>query len=548
MKRFLIYLSIALVGLTSCQKSLKQIVKEAEKATFIIYTYDEFGSPSGLGSGFFIDKNGTGITNYHVLDGAVKAIIKMTDDMEYEIENVIASNKQWDIAKFQIKNPQNQTFPTLKFSNKEAQKGEKVYNISSPLGLEHSVSEGIVSSLREDKHGAIIQITAPISSGSSGSPILNEKGEVVAVATFQTRSGQNLNFGVIINENKLLALKDNPFAKSNPKFNSMDNFIILNIPSDRAPEIILNAIEFGKSATTLYITYTNLNLMGGDSYGIWCELNKKDDGFLIHDKNKNKKYYVTSSTIGLNKDNYTNVPLATTHKFKVYFPSIKDKLSDIDVVYGYTSRGWQFTNINLDEYRNSINVNPQSYQREYAFSIMREGELDYAQYLLLECLENEPDDVNSLNALGIISYVIDNNNDALYYLTEAIEQNPNNATSYINRHYIYASKQNYSAALYDITKAINICPDQPDNFLYRALLYMDMEDWKNAKVDLDKVIASEDFKKDAMVYVYRVYANAYLENWREACKDIHTAYNLTNDRELEKELQGFWNSCGCNRY
>ena len=95
MRNLLITFGIILC-FTSCQRSLKSIVKEAEKATFIIYTYDEFGSPRGSGSGFFIEKTGIGITNYHVLDGAVKAVIKTTDNAEYEIEQVIASNQQWD--------------------------------------------------------------------------------------------------------------------------------------------------------------------------------------------------------------------------------------------------------------------------------------------------------------------------------------------------------------------------------------------------------------------------------------------------------------------
>lgn len=154
----------------SCKASLKEIVDDAENATFTIYTYDEYGSPKGMGSGFFIDKNGTGITNYHVLNGAIKAIIKTSDEKEYEINQVIASDRKWDIAKFTIRNDEHKQFDFLCFANKSVEKGDRIYNISSPMGLEASLSEGIVSSVRNDKqHGAIIQTTASISSGSSGS-------------------------------------------------------------------------------------------------------------------------------------------------------------------------------------------------------------------------------------------------------------------------------------------------------------------------------------------------------------------------------------------
>ena len=99
-----IQLFICVILFVSCKPSLKDIVDETEKATFIIYAYDEYGSPQGTGSGFFIDSEGIGITNYHVLDGAVKAVLKTSDEQEYEINQVLASDRKWDIIKFSVKN------------------------------------------------------------------------------------------------------------------------------------------------------------------------------------------------------------------------------------------------------------------------------------------------------------------------------------------------------------------------------------------------------------------------------------------------------------
>ena len=315
----------------SCKPNIKDIVNEADKATFIIYSYDEYGSPKGTGSGFFIDSEGTGITNYHVLDGAVKAILKTSDEKEYEINQVLASDRKWDIIKFSVKNRDKIKFKYLEFANKEVEKGDKVYNISSPMGLEASVSEGIVSSIRKDKrYGQTIQTTASISSGSSGSALLNENGEVFAVATFKYDKGENLNFGVSINKEKLDLLEKNDFIKRNTKFNQKDNFIILNIDSDNDSDIVLNALEFKKDATIAYFSYTNLDMSNKKMY-IWCKLNEKDNGFYIHDLDNNKKYYITSSSIGTDKENGTEVPLASNHKFKVFFPPIKDIPANIDV-------------------------------------------------------------------------------------------------------------------------------------------------------------------------------------------------------------------------
>ena len=178
----------------SCSKGAKSVLEKAEQATFIIYTFDEHGSPAGSGSGFFIDKNGVGITNYHVLDNSMKAVIKLKSGKEYEIDKVLASDKKWDIVKFSILNEDGTKFSFLDFSSKDVEQGDKVYNLGAPMGLDQTFADGLVSSIRSDSHGQVAQVTIPISQGSSGSPIMNESGDVVAVATFKQSHGENLNY------------------------------------------------------------------------------------------------------------------------------------------------------------------------------------------------------------------------------------------------------------------------------------------------------------------------------------------------------------------
>lgn len=532
------------IVLSSCKKTLKDIVKEAEQATFVIYTYDEYGTPKGIGSGFFIDKEGTGITNYHVLDGAVKAVLKTSDEEKYEINQVIASDRKWDIAKFTIRNDKNKTFNYLKFSNKEIEKGDQVYNISSPMGLEASVSEGIVSSLRSDgQHGNIIQVTAPISSGSSGSALLDKDGKVFAVATFKYNQGESLNFGVAINEEKLDMLEENEFAKRNSKFNRKDNFIILNVSNSGDQNVVLNALEFKDDATIAYFSYTNLD-MSADHMLIWTKLGEGDKGFLIHDLDNNKKYYITSSSIGTDKDNGTSVPLASNYKFKVFFPPIKDIPSNIDIVEGYEPKSWQFRNICIDEYKDNWEIDMNAYQKEYAYSNMHEGHLADAENLFLAMLDEDPEDLQALNAMGIISFVLENYSNAEVYFTRAIEAHPNNSTGYLNRSQIYQLRGDNQLALRDLTQAVNNSA-QPDDYYKRALLYIKLKEWEKAEKDLDKVIKTEDFKRDAEPYVYRAICKAQQRKRQAACKDIEVAYNLTNDKELEDMLQKMWNDCGC---
>lgn len=544
MNKCLFFVVCLTIVLSSCKTTLKDIVKEAEQATFVIYTYDEYGTPKGIGSGFFIDKEGTGITNYHVLDGAVKAVLKTSDEEKYEINQVIASDRKWDIAKFTIKNDKNKIFNYLKFSNKEIEKGDKVYNISSPMGLEASVSEGIVSSLRSDgQHGNIIQVTAPISSGSSGSALLDQDGKVFAIATFKYNQGESLNFGVAINGEKLDLLEENEFAKRNSKFNRKDNFIILNISDSGDQNVVLNALEFKDDATIAYFSYTNLD-MSADHMLIWTKLGEGDKGFLIHDLDNNKKYYITSSSIGTDKENGTSVPLASNYKFKVFFPPIKDIPSNIDIVEGYEPKSWQFRNICIDEYKDNWEIDMNAYQKEYAYSNMHEGHLADAENLFLAMLDEAPEDLQALNAMGIISFVLENYSNAEAYFTKAIEAHPNNSIGYLNRSQIYQLRGDNQSALRDLTQAVNNSA-QPDDYYKRALLYIKLEEWEKAEKDLDKVIKTEDYKRTADPYAFRAICKMKQRKREAACKDIEIAYNLTNDKELEKTLQQMWNDCGC---
>lgn len=527
------------LSLSSCKKDVKTIINDTKEASFVIYTFDEYGSPSGSGSGFFIDSKGTGITNYHVLDGAVKALLRMDDSTEVEIDKVLASDEKWDIVKFSVKNPENKKFKYLKFADKSPEQGDKVYNISAPMGLEQTVSDGLVSSLRKDSHGEIIQITAPISPGSSGSALLNEDGDVIAVASFYKQGGQNLNFGVVITNEKLASLKENPFEKKNKSFNSKEDFIILNIPEENDGSVTLHALEFKKDATVAYLSFTNLDLQYANMT-IWCELGKGDEGFMIKDNNTNRKYHVTSSTIGIDKKNGTEVPLASNFKFRVYFPVIKDKLHKIDVTYGHTSRGWAFTNIDLDKYRKKIVYDVASYTKEYAYSTMQEGDLNAATNIFTSILEEDPEDMASLNAMGIISAALQNMSDANYYFSKAIESHPNNTLGYVNRCQLYKAQNDIQKALADINSAINIDPAQPDNYVVRGSLLAQIEQWEEAARDFSKALETDDFKSDAMIYYYRAWCLASSGDIIGARKDVQTSYNLTNDPEMEKTLQALW--------
>ncbi len=154
------------------------------------------GVAFAFGSGFVIDPDGIIVTNYHVLEGADSAFIKMDQERHDEV-TVLAASAQWDLALIKVDAAD---MPALSFGEgiDTVRVGEDVAAVGNPEGLEKTVSDGIVSAVRfdEDMGILLIQTTAPISKGSSGGPLLNMRGEVIGVNTFTYIRGQNLNFAV----------------------------------------------------------------------------------------------------------------------------------------------------------------------------------------------------------------------------------------------------------------------------------------------------------------------------------------------------------------
>ena len=178
------------------QEKLPEIVKRVQPSVVVILTYDEEGKILGQGSGVFISQNGDVITNRHVLQGANRAEIKTAEGKIYPITKIVAEDKEGDLVRASVNILQELVHP-IRLSHSIPEVGERVIVIGSPLGLEQTVSDGIVSAVREiPEFGKIIQITAPISPGSSGSPVVNMKGEGIGVTTFQIIKGQNLNFAI----------------------------------------------------------------------------------------------------------------------------------------------------------------------------------------------------------------------------------------------------------------------------------------------------------------------------------------------------------------
>ncbi len=174
---------------------LPRLVRQIQPAVITVMAYNALDEQVFQGSGFFITPRGRFLTNYHVLSQAARAEVKTAAGRRYPVTGVVAADQGWDLVVAEIGCPHDAAF-CLKISGAVPEVGERVAVVGCPLGLELTLSVGVVAALRRVAGGAYLQISAPVSPGSSGSPVINMAGEVVGVASLQVVQGQNLNFAV----------------------------------------------------------------------------------------------------------------------------------------------------------------------------------------------------------------------------------------------------------------------------------------------------------------------------------------------------------------
>ena len=177
------------------QDVLPELVRRIKPSAVAIETFDSHGEKLSRGSGFFIETDRI-VTNRHVLEGAFRAEVHSSTGAMLPVKGVLAVDAEGDIAVLKIDAPTPAIRP-LPLDKTSPQEGESVVVIGNPLGLEGSVMNGIVSAVRDiPTFGRIIQITAAISAGSSGSPVVNMQGQVIGIATLQITGGQSVNFAI----------------------------------------------------------------------------------------------------------------------------------------------------------------------------------------------------------------------------------------------------------------------------------------------------------------------------------------------------------------
>jgi hypothetical protein len=145
------------------------------------------------------------VTNFHVIEDCVRGVVRAIDGRKepLSVTEVVAYDKNADLAILRV--PEGASIAPLPLASRPVETGEPVYALGNPEGLSGSLSDGLVSNARRsDGTRDLIQISAPISHGSSGGPVVNSRGQVIGVAVGSIEKGQNLNFAIPVSSVRLL--------------------------------------------------------------------------------------------------------------------------------------------------------------------------------------------------------------------------------------------------------------------------------------------------------------------------------------------------------
>lgn len=179
----------------SAHESLPNQIAQLKQAVVLITTYDDQGKPLLQGSGFFIDQEQV-VTNLHVIKGASQIRLETFAGTTTTVQSVLATNENNDLALLRIAQPCPNS-AILQLVAEPPAEGESIVLISNPQGSRWKVTRGNVGALWEFAGiGTRLQITAAISPGSSGGPVVNERGQVIGIASLHANSADDLNFAV----------------------------------------------------------------------------------------------------------------------------------------------------------------------------------------------------------------------------------------------------------------------------------------------------------------------------------------------------------------
>jgi tetratricopeptide (TPR) repeat protein len=518
-----VLVSIALLSFS--QSKLSQLVIQSKPAIFSITCFDKSDIPFSYGTGFFIDSEGIGLTNYHVLEGASYAVIKTLDGNHYKIDQIISQNKKIDLIKFKVKKT-SKIFPYLKLCPTSPIEAEEVLVIGNPKELEYSVSNGIISSLRNDEEmGKVIQITAPISSGSSGSPLLNLKGELLGVISFTMKEGQNLNFAVSVdNLGKLIP---------NDKLDFPASEETKKVSTDSAKNT-----DYWKGILVSYNDSIKINPKNPVAFfSLGCaKLNLKDYNGAIEDLTKaieldanfSYLFYLRGRAKSAIKDEKGSI-VDFTKAIKLdpeFEPTYRYRALSKCALGDYKG--------GIEDYSKAIELDDDNATTFYERSLLRGNSGEDPKAILADlskAIELDSTYEAAYIFRGLTNGLLKDSNGAIKDFTKAIELNPENYKSLEYRANTKVRLKDYLGAIVDYTKAIELNSQSTFLFSFRGEAKLNLDDYRGAIIDYNEAITLNP--KYDIAYINRGIAYLNLRQIDKACINFSKAGELGYEKAYD---------------
>jgi tetratricopeptide (TPR) repeat protein len=451
----------------------QQIYEKSQNSVVFIVTYDENGALKSYGSGVIISEDGLIYTNYHVIAGYDRIEIRNGKTVYTQIV-ITGFNPLFDAAVLKISTDSkftdyiktNESIPTI---------GEVVYALGNPQGYTKTLSEGLVSGIREVEGNNQIQITASISPGSSGGALFNSYGELIAITCSTNTQGQSLNFAHPIRYFNNIAPIDH-----NDTLQIKNMQLLFDVYNNKGTYDEYRRFESIQS----YLANTNTNV---NSYILASEIFKK------FSRNDSAAVYL-SKAIELDPSNKLLFKLRgdaygmTTESDSAIADYNIAISMDSDFIEAYIGRALLYE-ISLDDYRKAAS--------DYTKVISIDPDYSYLYTYRSNCFLSLGDTTRALQDLNK-SLGFDQKFDYIYF----------------KRAQLYTDLNMFEEAIRDYTEAIKLNPNEPNYYFERAILYsktgqniLAIEDYKT----YSKYHEDYDFAYNNMAYSYMAdsdYVNA----------------------------------------
>jgi len=444
------------------QDLLPELVRRIKPSAVAIETFDSRNEKLSRGSGFFVEADRI-VTNRHVLEGAYRAEVHSSTGAVYQVKGVLAVDAEGDIALLKVEAPANQIKP-LPLDKTSPQEGESVVVIGNPLGLEGSVTNGIVSAVRDiPTFGRIIQITAPISTGSSGSPVVNMQGQVIGIATLQITGGQSVNFA--IPSERISQLQVAPIM-------SLGDLVASAGRNKRAKAVqfFRDGLSFlSKDDCEKALQYFEKAVESDSNYAeAWAQT-----GFCNEKLGRHQEALEASKravTLRPSAESYFNIGLASFYlkNYKEaaegYRQSIKlDPYNAADAYFalGLVYRDWNKPDEEIQAYKQTIRLRPDymaAYER-LGSRYLKSKKFNEAIEVFRQLAALKPGDAVTPNNLGEAYFELNRLNEAMESFRQSIRLKPDFGKAYYNLGRCLLAMGNRDAALEQYTILTNIDPD-----------------------------------------------------------------------------------------